>query len=121
MVFIILTTFHISSSLINGRDTWGWTGLDRAAIFPRGACLKVLLEKGADVNAVNKGGVTALHRAAMWGNTEAASMLIAAGANARLHTKPSPYAPQGETPEQAAVRDGHHDLAALLRLAGQWR
>ena len=81
--------------------------------------MKVLLEKGADVNAVNKGGVTALHRAAMWGNTEAASLLIAAGANARLRTKPSPYAPQGETPEQAAERYGHHDLAALLRLAGE--
>jgi ankyrin repeat protein len=45
------------------------------------ACLNVLLQAGADINARNKTSRTALHLVAQRGNVQLASALLKAGAN----------------------------------------
>ena len=41
--------------------------------------VKKLIEKGADVNVVNKYGETALQRASSWGRSDVVKMLIEKG------------------------------------------
>jgi ankyrin repeat protein len=55
--------------------------------------LKQLLKQGADVNAVQGDGVTALHWAATRGDADMASMLLVAGANHRAATRFGGYQP----------------------------
>ena len=52
-----------------------------------------LLKRGIDVNAAQGDGMTALHWAAMQGNTEIATMLLYAGANVRATTRLGGYTP----------------------------
>lgn len=50
------------------RDNFGYTALHYAARSGNEEICKMLIELGsADVNAVTKGGATALHRSAMMG------------------------------------------------------
>ena len=55
--------------------------------------VRQLLKQGADVNAVQGDGVTALHWAATRGDAEMASMLLVAGANHRAATRFGGYQP----------------------------
>jgi uncharacterized protein len=57
------------------------------------AKVRALLKAGADVNAAQGDGTTALHWAAMSGNTELASILLYAGANVRASTRLGGYLP----------------------------
>ena len=68
----------------------------------------LLLEAGADVNAVQADGYTPLHEAAQNGDRPMAERLIAAGANPRASLD------DGSTPAESARRAGHDSLAARL-------
>lgn len=72
-----------------------------------------LLKKGLDVNEAQGDGTTALHWAAMTGDTELAQMLIYAGANVRATTRLGAY-----TPLYLAAKGGHSGVVAALLAAG---
>ena len=71
---------------------------------------ELLLAKGADINARAKHGFTVLHQAAKAGDREWTKFLIKHGARIDLQTDGR------QTPWAFAVRRGHRDIAALLRL-----
>ncbi|MGH9219403.1 MAG: ankyrin repeat domain-containing protein, partial [Vicinamibacterales bacterium] len=72
-----------------------------------------LLKKAADVNAAQGDGMTALHWAAMNGDSELAQMLIVAGANVRATTRLGTY-----TPLYLASQQGHAAVIQALVKAG---
>jgi ankyrin repeat protein len=77
----------------------GVAGQGAAASVPDAAmtgdreAVRALLLKGADVNAAQGDGVTALHWAATRGDAELTSMLLVAGANVRAATRFGGYMP----------------------------
>jgi ankyrin repeat protein len=75
--------------------------------------LRALLKQGADVNAVQGDGVTALHWAATRGDAEMARVLILAGANLRAATRFGGY-----TPLHVAAERGHAGVVQALVQAG---
>jgi ankyrin repeat protein len=78
------------------------------------AIIRMLLDHGADVNARQAGGWTALHAAAMFGDAPLAELLLSSGAMADLPND------QGKTALDLAVEKGHTQVAELLqqRVAG---
>ncbi|HEY3456187.1 MAG TPA: ankyrin repeat domain-containing protein [Bryobacteraceae bacterium] len=62
------------------RRTTGITALINAAQADCEACVRLLLEHGADARAQTDSGLTALHRAAYHGNSNIVKLLLAAGA-----------------------------------------
>ena len=85
---------------------------DAAARGDREA-VRTLLKKAADVNAAQGDGMTALHWAAMNGDTELAQMLLVAGANVRSTTRLGTY-----TPLYLASQQGHAAVIQALITAG---
>ena len=75
------------------------------------AAVKALIKQAADINAAQGDGMTALHWAAMNGDTELAQMLVFAGANVKATTRIGSY-----TPLYIASQQGN---AAVLRGADQ--
>jgi ankyrin repeat protein len=65
--------------------------------------LRSLLKQGADVNAVQGDGVTALHWAASRGDAEMTGMLVVAGANLRAATRFGGYMPLHVAAERGAA------------------
>lgn len=80
-----------------------------AAARRSAALVKTLLEKGADPNARQHLGYTALHAAAQHGDTATAELLLNAGADPTLASD------DGKTPADYAATAGHEALAARLR------
>jgi ankyrin repeat protein len=70
--------------------------------------LALLLEHGADVNAVGKGGRTALHYAAAAGHRRVVELLLAHGADTTLKDG------AGLTAREVALGRGHRELALEL-------
>ncbi|MEI6559689.1 MAG: ankyrin repeat domain-containing protein [Rhodospirillaceae bacterium] len=70
--------------------------------------VKRLIAKGADVNAISKGGGTLLHWAADGGHVEIAMFLIAKGADVNAGNKVS------GTPLHCAAASGHITVAKFL-------
>ena len=92
---------------VNARDADDNTPLLLVAVYTGPDCVELLLKRGADVNAVNKLGVTPLHRAAT--NYEKAKLLVDAGANVKVTTK------SGRTPlTLAAHKYGNSKTVKLL-------
>ena len=75
--------------------------------------VRELLRTGADVNAAQGDGMTALHWAADNGQTELADVLVFAGANLEATTRLG-----GFTPLMVASRAGHAGIVRLLANAG---
>ena len=70
--------------------------------------LRALLKQGADVNAAQGDGLTALHWAARKGDAELASTLLVAGANVRAATRLGAYTPlhmASETGSAAVIKE----------------
>jgi ankyrin repeat protein len=77
------------------------------------AAVRALLKQGADVNAPQGDGMTALHWAAERGDAALADMLLYAGANAGAATRLGGY-----TPLHIASRNGHAVVVRALLKAG---
>jgi ankyrin repeat protein len=75
--------------------------------------VRVLLKEGADVNAAQGDGMTALHWAARSGDVDLAQMLLYAGANVKATTRLGAY-----TPLMMAAEQGHAAVIAALLAAG---
>jgi len=71
--------------------------------------VRTLLKQGADVNAAEPDGMTALHWAADRGDAELAGMLLYAGANPNAMTRIGEY-----TPLHVASRDGNAAVIKVL-------
>jgi ankyrin repeat protein len=86
-----------------------------AAAAERGdvATVKSLLQGGADANAAQGDGMSALHWAADRGNAELAELLIYAGANTSAQTRIGQY-----TPLHLAARNGSAAVVRALVQAG---
>ncbi len=75
--------------------------------------VRTLLQQGADVNAAQGDGMTALHWAALEGDLETATMLLYAGANVKASTRLGAF-----TPLLLASKSGHAPMIAALLEAG---
>ena len=75
--------------------------------------VRTLLQQGADVNAAQGDGMTALHWAGELGDAEMAEMLVYAGANVEAETRIGHY-----TPLHVACRTGNAAVAEILLEAG---
>jgi ankyrin repeat protein len=68
----------------NARDPRGNTPLMHAAVYGDPSCLRLLIERGADVNTTNAAGATALMRAAS--DYEKVALLLKRGADAKARS-----------------------------------
>jgi ankyrin repeat protein len=75
--------------------------------------VRALLKQGADVNAAEGDGTTALHWAARAGDADLVQMLVYAGANVKATTRLGAY-----TPLMMAAQAGHADAVAALIAGG---
>jgi ankyrin repeat protein len=69
---------------------------------------RLLIERGADVNAAQTAGYRPLHQAAVVGREDLVRMLLEAGADRTARCD------RGKTPAEYAQERGHAELAALL-------
>jgi ankyrin repeat protein len=92
----------------------GFTALQLAAFFAQPEAVRVLLDHGADINAVSKNEmrVQALHSAAVQGNPEVMRLLLAAGAD------PNARQAGGYTALQARASRGDAEMTRLLLAHG---
>jgi uncharacterized protein len=86
--------------------------LHSAAAAPSREIVHLLLEAGADANARQGGGFTALQAAAQNGDPDMARDLLDHGAD------PSAATDDGRTALSIAEEQGHEEVAALLRESG---
>ncbi|WP_020537016.1 ankyrin repeat domain-containing protein [Lewinella cohaerens] len=96
----------------NWQTPIGETLTNMAVTQQNTAMLRVLVEKGANVNTVDYMENTPLHLAAERGMTDAVDILLANGAFV------DPINIMGVTPIMAAAQRGHDDLASHLAQAG---
>ena len=86
----------------------GSTALHEAAQFNRLDEVKLLMEKGAAINAANNVGITPLHLAALAGHTDMVALLLAHNANIKAKDV------FGLTPLHCAAQYGHAKTMCLL-------
>jgi len=91
----------------------GPADIANAAQAKDAAAVRKLLKDGADVNAAQGDGMTALHWAALNGDAELASMLLYAGANVGAKTRIGGY-----TPLHLAAQVGAANVIAPLIASG---
>jgi ankyrin repeat protein len=91
------------------RNPMAVTPLHSAAASREIQIVRLLLEKGAEVDARQHGGFTALHAAAMHGDEALAQLLLSYGAD------PTRKADNGSDASSLAREKGHETLAGTLR------
>ncbi|MBV9300893.1 MAG: ankyrin repeat domain-containing protein [Acidobacteriaceae bacterium] len=102
-----------SPQLLLRKDDSGDTPLCCAATYGRKDVAKLLLARGADVNAKGGHGTTPLHDAALLGHKDVAELLLASGADVRATDT------FGMTPLHRAADSGLRD-EFRLRVDRQW-
>jgi hypothetical protein len=107
-VLVVLATLCLSTGLRAQSPA-----VADAAMQKNVATVRDLLKQGADVNAAQGDGMTALHWAATHGDLELSKMLIVAGANIRATTRINAY-----TPLFLAAREGNAAVVGALLDAG---
>ncbi len=92
----------------------GFTALALACYFGQAATLKMLIEAGADVNAISQNGANLrpLHGAVAGSHTEVVSILLSAGADPNVRQR------GGWTPLHGAANHGDTELVSILLNAG---
>lgn len=137
----VKTFLKSDSDLASTKDDEGWTPLHTAAVKGHKDAAELLLANGANVNSRLSGGGTPLHTAVLNGHKDVVEFLLASGADPdgmdKWGTTPLDYAaekghkaivdlllangaylPQDnsfESPPRRAERNGHKELAELLR------
>ena len=104
----------------------GWKPLLAAAKAGNVEISNSLLRAGADISVTYHNGKTPLYVAAEWGRLDAVRLLLTFGADSqikadRLHTNHdisvSEHSKKGILPMEVAAKNGHADVAELLRRA----
>ena len=108
-----LTLLAISASTVHSRVAPPETPVADAAMHRDGAKLRVLLKQGADVNAAQGDGMTALHWAAQHGDLDETRILVYAGARLESVTRNGNY-----TPLHLAAKSGNTAVIRALLDAG---
>ncbi|KWU56535.1 MULTISPECIES: ankyrin repeat domain-containing protein [Bacillus] len=85
------------------------TPLQAAIANKQSELVAFLIEKGSDVNAVQSGGWTGLHEAALLGNEEIIILLLENGANKMIKKN------DGKTAYDIALEKGHESLLHHLQ------
>ena len=92
-------------NVVDTKTAKGSTPLHWAAYTGSARVTSVLLDYGADVNALETDRKTPLHLAAFEGNSDVIELLLQAGANYKLRDVPR------KTPCEVALMNGHSDAA----------
>lgn len=90
---------------VNQHEPLGGTPLHKASFKCYVDTVRVLLDAGADVNALDRNGRTPLHDALEFGNLEVIAALVEAGADPTFKDK------NGSTPRSCAKAYGHTAVA----------
>jgi ankyrin repeat protein/beta-lactamase regulating signal transducer with metallopeptidase domain len=97
----------------NANGQTGATPLEDASLKGFDSIVNLLLDHGALVNRMNTdSGATALYAAASFGRGDVVRLLLSRGAN------PNPCGKNHKSPYQAALENGHKDVAAEIKLHG---
>jgi ankyrin repeat protein len=108
----LITSIALTLSIAVGLNAANSPVAD-AAMNGDKAAVKALIKQAADINAAQGDGMTALHWAAMNGDTELAQMLVFAGANVKATTRIGSY-----TPLYIASQQGNAAVLEVLVKAG---
>lgn len=96
--------------LKNGADVNEGAPIVGAALNEHSDIVRALITAGANVNAQDIAGNTALHYAVRWGNTDISEQLLAAGADVNIAND------WDETPCSIAVEESHTEIIRLLAM-----
>ena len=105
---IVASMLQNDPELISSKDCYDRTPLHCAASGGHKDLEKLLLSRGADINATDYQGYTPLHWAAQNGHREAAEVLLSNKAD------PDSRGDEGVTPLDLAAENNHKDLMDLL-------
>jgi len=106
----VLIIALLSPALVGAADLEG--SLLAAARSGSRDAVKALAVRGADLEARDERGASALHLAAAYGHTDVVEALLAAGADANA------VGPIGNTALHYVAQEGHAEIAGLLVAAG---
>ena len=98
---------HATQTDKHGRSALHWA-VAQSGDSSQAACVHVLIDAGADINAGDEGGITPLMNAACFGCADAVRELLQRGADPQLRDN------KGRTAKDLASERGHSDVAALL-------
>lgn len=98
----------ITKGCVNNRDNTGYTALHYSSRKGYFEACKLLIENGADLNAVTNGGVSSLHRACMMGHENIVNLLLSK--NVCSLTKDE----DGQTALHRAAANGHIRIVEIL-------
>lgn len=107
-----------------GAESGGFPAIHRAAQANSVAALKLLVAAGADLEAVDRTGHTALARAALFGHADAVSFLLESGADPNAHAEPNDQTPLlallfgwsfGQSPNPLGIEANEEERLAAAR------